>query len=179
MWEPNTIEAGLIATGVTLIGILITNQAKVSDFRQQWINALREDAATLVTHTFVVYSAKAGENIDDSYIQLNQVSARIRLRLNPKEKDTDAIITAMNKMRDANHSSVDFTKLTEYVNEFVAAIHKVLKKEWRRVKFGEPLYRIVFAAVMLGLLFFAIGVVRQTSIVNVEGKSSKIDNGEC
>ncbi len=31
-----------------------TNRAKVSDFRQKWIDALREDAATLITHTFFV-----------------------------------------------------------------------------------------------------------------------------
>jgi len=161
VWEPNTIEAGLIATGVTLLGIIITNQAKVSEFRQKWIDALREDAATLVTHTFVVHSAKAGENTDDSYIQLNQVSARIRLRLNPREKETQAIITAMNKMREANHSVSEFSKIAEYVNEFVDSVQTLLKKEWRRVKYGEPFYRFTCICVILGVLFFFIIAVHQ------------------
>lgn len=65
-WIPNTEEASSIATAVTLIGILITNQAKVSEFRQLWINALRDDAATLISHTLIVHGAHAGDNIDCS-----------------------------------------------------------------------------------------------------------------
>ena len=63
VWEPNAVEAGLIATGVTLIGILITNQAKVSEFRQKWIDALRDDAATLITHTLIIHAASAEDDL--------------------------------------------------------------------------------------------------------------------
>lgn len=170
-WEPNTIEAGLIATGVTLLGILITNQAKVSEFRQKWIDALREDAAILVTHTFAIYGAKAGQNVDESFIELNQSSARIRLRLNPKEKETHAIIAAMNKMRDANHTVSEFPKIAEHVNEFVVAVQTVLKKEWKRVKYGEPLYRVVFILVIVGVLFFLISLLHQHTLPQLIGHS--------
>jgi hypothetical protein len=64
----------------------------------------------------------------------------------------------MNKMRDANHAVSEFPKIAEYVNEFVAAVQDVLRKEWKRVKWGEPLYRVVFVlaivAVMLSILAF-------------------------
>jgi hypothetical protein len=56
-WVPSTVEAALIATAVTIIGILITNQAKVSEFRQLWINALRDDAASLISHTLIIHAA--------------------------------------------------------------------------------------------------------------------------
>src|SRR5271170_4253357 len=106
---PNAEEVALIATAVTLIGILITNQAKVSEFRQLWINALRDDAATLISHTLIIHTAKAEENIDESYLQVHQTTARIRLRLNPDEPKTKKIIAAMNNMRDANHTETEFS----------------------------------------------------------------------
>jgi hypothetical protein len=97
MWEPNAIEAGLIATGITLLGILITNQAKVSEFRQKWIDALREDAAMLITHTLMIHAASKDDNVDESFVQVQQTTARIRLRLNPKEKKTETAVAAMNQ----------------------------------------------------------------------------------
>jgi hypothetical protein len=151
-WEPSTIEAALIATGVTLLGILITNQAKVSEFRQQWINALRDDAASLITHTLMLHGSTA-ENDDESYSQLHQTTSRIRLRLNPKEENTLAVIAAMNNMREANHSMAAFPEMNQYVDEFTVAVQKVLKTEWRRVKFGEPLYRVIFLLVILSAMF--------------------------
>jgi hypothetical protein len=160
MWEPNAIEAGLIATGVTLLGILITNQAKVSEFRQKWIDALREDAATLITHTLVIHSASKNDHIDDSLVQVHQTTARIRLRLNPKEKKSLAVIAAMNSMREANHSNTEFAELNGRIDGFTRALQSVLKGEWRRVKYGEPLYRIVFALVMLIGLGLLVGALK-------------------
>jgi hypothetical protein len=155
-WEPNTIEAGLIATGVTLLGILITNQAKVSEFRQQWINALREDAATLITHTLILHSASPNETVEESYSQLHQTSARIRLRLNPKEEKTLAVFAAMNTMRDANHSDIGFPEMSQRVDDFTIAVQDVLKSEWKRVKFGEPFYRVISILVILSVVFFLV-----------------------
>jgi hypothetical protein len=158
IWEPDVVEAGLIATGVTLIGILITNQAKVSEFRQKWIDALRDDAATLITHTLIVHAASAEDDIDESYTQIHQTTARIRLRLNPEEDDTTDIISAMNEMRNANHYATDFDDLNERANIFTVAVQKVLKKEWERVKWGEPLYRWVFVLVIVGMLL-SLGII--------------------
>jgi len=158
-WEPNTVEAGLIATGVTLIGILITNQAKVSEFRQKWIDALRDDAATLITHTLIVHAADAQDDIDGSYTKIHEATARIQLRLNPKEASTEEIVIAMNEMRNANHYATEFSELNERVNEFTRAVQAVLKNEWKRVKWGEPLYRWVFGAVVLGMITFLTAVV--------------------
>ena len=55
----DAVEAALIAGGVSFAGLLITNQSKVSEFRQTWINALREDVATVITHALEIHAAKA------------------------------------------------------------------------------------------------------------------------
>jgi hypothetical protein len=158
----------MIAIAVTLLGILITNQAKVSEFRQLWINALREDAATLISHTFHVHAAHAGQDLDDSYLQLHQTSARIQLRLNPKEKKTRRIILATNSMREANHMPTEpgFSDVANRVNEFSAAVQDVLRSEWKRVKWGEPLYRTVFVSVaVVTFLWAAVLLYRSFPLV--------------
>ena len=78
-WQPTAVEVSVIATIVTLLGILITNQAKVSEFRQQWINALRDDVATLITHSLILHAADGETDADESYLQVHQTSARICL----------------------------------------------------------------------------------------------------
>jgi hypothetical protein len=161
-WIPSAEEAALIATAVTLIGILITNQAKVSEFRQLWINALRDDAATLISHTLIVHAAHAGENNDESYLQIHQTTARIRLRLNPDEPKTKKIISAMNNMRDANHAATEFSVMNQRVDEFTKAVQNVLRSEWRRVKWGEPLYRIIFVLVAVGMLLSFTAILHRS-----------------
>jgi hypothetical protein len=179
VWEPNAIEAGLIATVVTLLGILITNQSKVSEFRQKWIDALRDDAATLITHTYFIRGAEIRAKVrsepkadlNESYIQISQVSARIRLRLNPEEKETEAIIKAMDKIQNANQDADGLIAVIKHVDEFSAATQVVLKKEWKRVKYGEPLYRTVLILVILSVLFFFITVLRQHPLAQLMGRS--------
>ncbi len=151
-WVPTATDAALIGTAVTLIGILITNQAKVSEFRQLWINALRDDAATLISHTLIIHAAHHGDNVDESFLQVHQTTARIVLRLNPKEKKSQAIITAMNEMRNANHSATEFSVLNDRIGVFTKAVQDVLRTEWKRVKWGEPLYRGVFAILAIVLV---------------------------
>jgi len=174
VWEPNTIEAGLIATTVTLLGILITNQSKVSEFRQKWVDALREDAATLVSHIYFVHGVKlrdeANVDLNGSYIQLSQVKARIRLRLNPTEKESRAIIVAMGKLSNVGHHVSQVHNVEQFVKEFETAVQVVLKKEWKRVKYGEPLYRAVTTIAIIGvvifLTIFLISVLHQNSFAH-------------
>src|SRR5271166_1102612 len=151
-WEPSAVEASLIATAITLLGILITTQAKVSEFRQQWINALRDDVAALITHSLILHAANAEDDTDESYLQIHQTTARITLRLNPQEDATKEILAAMNEVREANHRATDFAEMNQCINELTVAVQKVLKKEWKRVKYGEPLYRVVFLLAITGAL---------------------------
>jgi hypothetical protein len=165
MWEPNAVDASLLATGVALLSVLITNQSKVSEFRQRWIDALREDAATLITHMRFVHGSKilneSSMNLSESYIQLNQVMTRIRLRLNPKEKESQAIIAAMNKMSSIGHHPSQIPNVAEFQEQFVVAVQKVLRKEWKRVKYGEPLYRFIFGLAVAGVLVSVSAYIHQ------------------
>jgi hypothetical protein len=160
-WEPTAVEASVIATVVTLLGILITNQAKVSEFRQQWINALRDDVATLITHSLILHAADAEDDTDESYLQVHQTTARIRLRLNPEEAASQEVIGAINEVREANHHATDFDEMNQRINVLTVAVQKVLKKEWKRVKYGEPLYRVVFVVAVVAALLSLYAYLHQ------------------
>lgn len=58
----------------------------------------------------------------------------------------------MNDMHDANHAITEFPVMNQHVEEFTKAVQSVLRSEWRRVKWGEPLYRIIFFFVAVGML---------------------------
>jgi len=160
-WQPTAVEVSVIATIVTLLGILITNQAKVSEFRQQWINALRDDVATLITHSLILHAADAEDDTAPSYLQIHLTTARIRLRLNPEEEPSQDVIAAMNEVREANHSATDFAEMNECINVLTVAVQRVLKNEWKRVKYGELLYRIVFLAAIVAALLSIYAYVHQ------------------
>jgi hypothetical protein len=68
----------------------------------------------------------------------------------------------MNKMRDANHTATEFDFMNERVDVFTKAIQDVLRNEWRRVKWGEPLYRIVFCLVTFGMVVSFIVILNKS-----------------
>ena len=151
-WIPDAVEAALVAGGVSLAGLLISNQSKVSEFRQQWIDALRNDVALLITHAHEIRAADTVDEVASSFPIVNEVTSRIELRLNPKEKESQAVLVAMAELRTAIHSTDDFTPVDLRVRELTRATQVVLKKEWRRVKTGEFAYRWVFRSVFASVL---------------------------
>ena len=160
-WLPDAVEGALIAAGVSLTGLLITNQSKVSGFRQDWINALRDDAALLVTKVIEIHTSihSATDQSDESFNLIHETTFRIRLRLNPKEPATKEMLAALVKLKGATSAVSDFGEFNEYIEQFLSATQTVLKKEWKRVKTGEMFYRWTFrlvAGAFLTLLPIAI-----------------------
>jgi hypothetical protein len=158
-WLPDAVEGALIAAGVSLTGLLITNQAKVSEFRQEWINSVRNDVATLVACALEIHQADGTnqQKLDSLFIKIQKVTARIVLRLNPREKDSQGIVAAMNNLRSAIHgkTKADFAQVNSLVNALEAVTQVALKKEWGRVKSGEFLYRWTFRVVVAGVVVLA------------------------
>lgn len=160
---PEAIGAALIAGGASFIGLLITNQSKVSGFRQEWIDSLRDEVATLISDVFTIHDAQSTRrdlnNLDACFTEMHKVNALISLRLNLKEKESLAIIAAMVALREAIYcKDSTFPQVAAKVDTLTHATSVVLKSEWRRVKRGESLYRwtfriaLVVTIVLLALL---------------------------
>jgi hypothetical protein len=154
---PEAVGAALIAGGASFIGLLITNQSKVSGFRQEWIDALRDEVATLISDVFTIHDAQSTRrdlnNLDACFTEMHKVNALISLRLNWKERESLAIIAAMVALREAIYNKDSkFPEVAAKVDALTHATNVVLKSEWRRVKKGESLYRWTFRIVLVATI---------------------------
>lgn len=103
-------NAGLIiafiAALISLLGLLISKESKVSEFRQAWIDALREEIAAVITHAHAIHGAYLAKfpdnteiwrNMREDFVGLNEAWAKIKLRLKPQEAQAKAILEALKK----------------------------------------------------------------------------------
>ncbi len=163
-----TIIAAVIAAIISLLGLLISKENKVSEFRQAWIDALREEVAAVITHAHAIHGAylarfpdnpEIWRNIREDFVSINEAWAKIKLRLNPHEDSSKAILEALKKYEGIfleNNNQPDFSKLDEADRELLERTKVVLKEEWKNVKRGERTYRV---ATWLAGILVVLGVL--------------------
>jgi hypothetical protein len=163
-----TIAATLTAGGVAYFASILSKEQKTSEFRQTWIDALREDISEYIGTAEVVLAvlramALQGEPPDEmlDYLVKNESALRelmgtyyrVRLRLNLEKHDDlltalDALYASFNGQQYVNVAATD-----SLIKDIDTITHRVLKREWRRVKRGEKTFYIskyISLAVLLG-----------------------------
>ncbi|MDN6885293.1 hypothetical protein QMO14_16935 [Variovorax sp. CAN2819] len=166
--------AGLAAT-VSLVVSVLAKEQKTSEFRQQWIDALRNDVAEWLAEVAIVYATfdnltSSGrkptltetEQRYENFLRLRMLRLRIDLRLNPAEHAE--MIQAMNKVRDSMKASSAARIVA--ADAVLAATQKVLKAEWRLVKRGERAFVLtkIIAGVMVSAAIVVAAVVAIRSL---------------
>lgn len=161
------VVAALIAGIVSLLGLIISKEQKTSEFRQNWIDALRSDLTSFLTQINAIRDA-VGVKYEDYadkvqalrplYIKLNYSTFDILLRVNKNETKTRKLLDAMEAF---NKLTADDTKLLAedmrvVEREFLDASQALLKYEWRRVKSGERTFRIAKLVAMIVILISAV-----------------------
>jgi len=148
LWN-SAIGGAVIAAGASLLTLINSKETKVSEFRQQWIDALREDLATLIS---IVFEIK-GEGNDDTpkrskaIAKANLVATRIGLRLNEEENKSRDLQNKLADLRHAIHddesksSELTFSEVDLKAAVAIKSGQLLLKPEWNRVKQGEPTYK--------------------------------------
>jgi hypothetical protein len=151
-----TVIAAFIAAVITFLTSVFSKEAKISEFRQAWIDALRVDIARFIAIWWHVvneceqfngqeigdFNAAFWKDLKPELLEIEELQMRIELRLNPKEHQ--ALLSALRTL----------VKVSDFVGRPVAeqrsAAHllrdetqTVLGKEWRVVKRGERTYRNV------------------------------------
>lgn len=132
---------GVVATALTARR---SNRLKVAEFRQSWINALRDDIASYLTATQRRYNAIVrGEESWKIWTISNEASVflyRIVLRINPNEnahkQEDDEFITALEKLEqtgDVPKSELG-SHWHETSQEIIERGRKLLKREWETTK---------------------------------------------
>ncbi|MDM0056292.1 hypothetical protein [Variovorax fucosicus] len=167
------LAAGLAAT-VSLVITILSKEQKTSEFRQQWVDALRNDVAALVAEAetlgdtsnheivgtegaeFSEYVAKRYANM----VELRMLLARTRLRLNPTKHSS--LLAALDGLYDS--VAANDVVLKAAVATVLSEATSVLKENWERVKKGEPAFfwtkRTAIGIVVCALISIGILVVR-------------------
>jgi hypothetical protein len=159
-----TVIAALIAAAVSFVNLTLNKEQKTSEFRQAWIDGLREDLASFFAcarafaraaeelkvfgsngATGGTYLAITAEKVSEIRFQVAETRYRIQLRLNPKEAEHKELLRLMQVAIEAQQSvlqgkgdTVSTLRAIETAAEFAP---QILKTEWERVKKGEFAFR--------------------------------------
>ena len=161
-----TVIAALIGATLTFLVAVFTKENKTSEFRQSWIDALRADIAEFISIWYFITADLAavaregtggkgareyGQAFKTELLKIEELQARIELRLNPKEHAV-LIAEIRRLVKIQNMVALPSEQQVATIEAFVASVQAVLKSEWKRVKLGEPTYRVVKWAGFAGLL---------------------------
>lgn len=158
-----TIIAALATAAITFVSLTLTKEQKTSEFRQAWIDALRQDlslffatarafARATQEHKFRGKSkedapfALTAEKISDLRYQIAEANYRIQLRLNLKEVEHRELLrlmqVAIKKQQSMLAEEGDTDAILQAIEVAADYAPQILKAEWERVKRGELPYRI-------------------------------------
>ncbi len=177
-------SAALIAAWLTaafaFFTLLSSKHSKVSEFRQDWINKLRDEISGFVrdfNRCQLIQKKrdrlrnqeeekarnKLDEQFYDYYSSLLRHKAQIRLRVNLKDSDK--------KLKDENTKLIAYLSVAEdalnehqvkisqdITDKIVCTSSEILKLEWERVKKGERGFRILLVTCSMILLIGLFGI---------------------
>jgi len=154
-----------------LLGLIISKETKVSEFRQAWIDALRQDVAILLAKAVCMYveanplegtpTEEWRARMASNLLGVNEASFRIRLRLNPREAESRAVLKTLGEHQALFDRRVrpDKQEFDGLVARLVDEVQLILKTEWDRVRSGEPVYRIARWLALIAALVLVIFLV--------------------
>jgi hypothetical protein len=142
------VGAAIIAGLVSLLGLIIGKEQKVSEFRQAWIDELRKCLVSYVVNINSIADSvrlkKSGQTIDTKdlmahYKLLNEASNGIKLRVNSIEQPAKQLLDIMERFEEisSDNSSLTPEKIRNIEQKFLESSRDLLKFEWKRVKRGE------------------------------------------
>ncbi len=188
------ISAAIITGVLSLVGLIISKENKTSEFRQQWIDSFREEISELIGRLEVILlhgrllefevKTKGGsatpqllneclEKIKDEVKEAHTLHRKILLRLNPDEHQNirsimDEVAAVLRKTKPEE------AEVNALLNRLVETVQKELKKEWKRVKTGEPVFRTTkwFVFILLTATLLIAGYLAFTNKPASSGVSS-------
>ncbi|MEC5386147.1 hypothetical protein VVD49_10445 [Uliginosibacterium sp. H3] len=159
-----SLAAALITAAISFVSLTLTKEQKTSEFRQAWIDGLREELASFlaaarafaraaeILNTYGPdYKDKTALRISDDKIgelryQAAESFCKIQLRLNPGEAEHQELLRLLRRVINeqnamlSNKAGVEGTMMAlETASDYA---QPVLKNEWNRVKKGELPFRI-------------------------------------
>lgn len=148
------VGAAVIAAGAAFVGMVLGKEQKTTEFRQDWINAQRNDIACMLA-----LAANSSENLLDNAkprANFDEAFARVRLRENPDTPEWNFVIAELCRLRSAAFEMRVSETVTASDQRVVALTQRLLKDEWMRVRGGERSFKV--AKYVLPPTIFLVGV---------------------
>lgn len=183
------VGAAAIAGLVSLLGLIIGKEQKVSEFRQAWIDELRKCFVAYLVNINAICDAlrlkNAGKTIDDlallaNYKSLNEANHGIALRVNATELPAKALLQSMSEFEALaqNNASLTPAKIRDVEGTFIEAAKELLKFEWNRVKRGEKIFvwtkRIVSLTIVAMLVILTYAWVTENEAASDKGSNRPV-----
>lgn len=155
------VGAAIIAGLISLLGLIIGKEQKVSEFRQAWIDELRKCLVAYLVNINAIADALRVAKAEDTqptgiaqnYKLLNEANHGIKLRVNDREQPSLQLLQSMEEFEKLAQKNSDLTpdKISAAEEKFLSASKALLKFEWRRVKRGEKTF-FVTKYIVIGLI---------------------------
>lgn len=165
------VLAAFISGVFTYVNLITSKDQKTSEFRQEWINSLREELSNFIAAvdhigSLLVYYKESCENHDtlqerydkvihdhpDLLTKINSDYSKIKLRVNPEEdKEFLRKLVVVYEIFSEGDIPNSLGEINEKISSLIEEAQTLLKREWERVKTGEPTYRITKYAALLFL----------------------------
>lgn len=160
------IAAALIAGLISLLGLIISKEQKTSEFRQAWIDGLRSELSLVIAHANAIHGASAAnlwnvanaggsaselwKVVRQDFVGINEATAKIRLRLNPREDQAQAILAAIDELERllSPGQMMNYVEINTLEKRLVSEAQVLLKSEWTRVQKGEETYKVARLAAL-------------------------------
>lgn len=181
------VIAACITGAISFVGLVISKEQKTSEFRQAWIDALRAELSEFASQARRLANERTpfdlrrftGDLIEQMEAEneelrrpdpllvnrqrFAQTYYSLRLRLNPAEPDHRQLLEGFERTLQILNETAESQRPDQIAKELDAAARiaqGVLKREWTRVKAGEPLYRFTLGvagglAVVFGVFIVA------------------------
>ncbi|MBT0505046.1 hypothetical protein R4E38_02655 [Morganella morganii] len=160
-----TFIVALLAGVISILGLIISKESKISEFRQLWINDLRSALVKLNKNMFILQEmhikGATEKEITNQKSNIKESISEVYLRINISKPNKDEI-ELINIIESIKSQLTHIPKIglfecyeTDLTNKSAA----VLKGEWKRVKKGEVIYRVwsyIFTSIFFIMLLCAI-----------------------
>ncbi|WP_205341920.1 hypothetical protein [Denitrificimonas caeni] len=185
--------AALVAGFFAFTNLVASKENKISEFRQDWVNSLRESIScyisslTYLSTLYIHYSSRPEEHrdkfemardVEEVYAKVNESYNDIIFRINDQEKRkkgkdlNNTFLAALNQTRK-HYLKNELAEARSACEPLREASKPLLKHEWKRVKAGEWNYRISkYFAVFVLVVGLASALANANYILSVNSPTA-------
>lgn len=150
-----TLFAASMAGIFSLFTLINNKEQKVSEFRQSWIDGLRNEVTTIVASLYYIsyyYSTRTqqkpadADDIQESHKEYVKSCTSILTRINAQDPDdalrekNQAFLDSLNNIQNTFNTN-NYAEAAALSKNLIDDSKPLLKAEWERVKAGEKSYR--------------------------------------